>query len=317
MRQADGRAEDAAEAGSDAAGAGSGAAGAGSGAADAGFDAADAEAQVMPDPADRSAEAADADDRVATDAEVAAYWDGQYRAGGELWGGTPSELAAAAVERVRQLGSGVTGLTLLDLGCGYGRDDVALWRSLGLAIVGLDGAARAIEMARAALPAGARIDYRCADFVDAARADSGLWEDPVDVPSDGLAKTLSRGPGSVRTARTRFDVVYSSNVYQLLGPPARAAFRAAVCDLLAPGGLFFMSTLSADDPQHAGQGRPVPGEPDSFVERRYLHLCRREELAADFDFLALERLDKLAYVEERPGGEPHHHVSWLLVGRGS
>jgi hypothetical protein len=59
----------------------------------------------------------------------------------------------------------------------------------------------------------------------------------------------------------------------------------------------------------------VPGEPDSFVERRYLHLCRRAELAGEFDFLTLERFEELAYVEERPGGESHHHVSWLLVGR--
>ena len=264
-------------------------------AADAGSDVPDVPAAALDAP-----DAAAHDVRCeAIDADVAAYWDGQYRAGGELWGEIPSELAVAAVERLRQLGPDAAGLTLLDLGCGYGRDDVALWRALGLAIVGVDGAQRAVEMARAALPIGARIDYRCVDFANSARADSGLWG----------------GPASARTARTRFDVVYSSNVYQLLGPPARAAFRAAVGDLLAPGGLFFMSTLSAVDPQHAGQGQPVPGEPDSFVERRYLHLCRREELAGDFDFLALERLDELAYVEERPGGEPHHHVSWLLVGR--
>jgi SAM-dependent methyltransferase len=235
--------------------------------------------------ADGHADACGAADDVA-DADVAAYWDGQYRAGGALWGETPSELAVVAVERLRQLGPAAADLTLLDLGCGYGRDDVALWRALGLAIVGIDGAQRAVEMARAALPAGARSDYRRGDLTDAAQA-----------------------------VGTRFDVVYSSNVYQLLGPPARAAFRAAVRDLLAPGGLFFMSTLSAVDPQHAGHGRPVPGEPDSFVERRYLHLCRREELAGDFGFLALERLDELAYVEERPGGKPHQHVSWLLVGR--
>ena len=261
-------------------------------AADAGSDVPDVPAAALDAP-----DAAAHDVRCeAIDADVAAYWDGQYRAGGELWGEIPSELAVAAVERLRQLGPDAAGLTLLDLGCGYGRDDVALWRALGLAIVGVDGAQRAVEMARAALPIGARIDYRCVDFANSARADSGLWG----------------GPASARTARTRFDVVYSSNVYQLLGPPARAAFRAAVGDLLAPGGLFFMSTLSAVDPQHAGQGQPVPGEPDSL---RYLHLCRREELAGDFDFLALERLDELAYVEERPGGEPHHHVSWLLVGR--
>ena len=240
-----------------------------------------------------------ADPDTARDPGVTAYWDSQYQAGGELWGEAPSELVAVAVERLRRLGAAAAKLTLVDLGCGYGRDDVALWRALGLAIVGVDGAARAIEMARGVLPAGARIEYGCADFVDSARADGLLWQ----------------GDGDARVAGARFDVVYASNVYQLLDPPARAVFRAAVRDLLAPGGLFFMSTLSARDPQHAGRGRPVPGEPDSFVERRYLHLCRRAELADEFGFLALERLDEVAYAEERPGGAPHHHVSWLLVGR--
>ena len=48
----------------------------------------------------------------------------------------------------------------------------------------------------------------------------------------------------------------------------------------------------------------MPGEPGSFVERRYLHLCRRDELAADFGFLRLERLDEIAYLEQRPRGAP-------------
>ncbi|MGZ4198800.1 MAG: SAM-dependent methyltransferase, partial [Thermoleophilia bacterium] len=78
--------------------------------------------------------------------DVAAFWDGRYRAGGELWGDTPSELAAVAVERLGALGPAAARLTLLDLGCGYGRDAVALWRALGRAVVGLDGGARAIEM---------------------------------------------------------------------------------------------------------------------------------------------------------------------------
>jgi SAM-dependent methyltransferase len=196
--------------------------------------------------------------------DTAAHWDGLYRAGGEIWGGTPSELVAVAVERLRTRGPAAANLTLLDLGCGYGRDAVALWHALGLAIVGVDGAAR------------------CA------------------------------GAG-----RPRFDAVYCSNVYQLLGPAERAALRVTVRDQLAPGGLFFLSTLSTRDPQHAGKGRPVRGEPGSFVERTYLHLCHRAELAGDFDFLRLERLDEIAYREERLAGAPHDHVSWVVVGRAS
>ena len=210
----------------------------------------------------------------ATGHDTAAYWDGRYRADGAIWGETPSELAAVAIERLRALGPKAVGLSLLDLGCGYGRDALALWRALGMAVVGVDGAAR--------------IEYRCLGLAEMGGADVGL---------------------------ARFDVVYCSNVYQILEPAARAVLRAAVRDRLASGGLLFLSTLSARDPQHAGKGRAVPGEPGSFVEQTYLHLCRREELAADFGFLELERLDEVAYLEERPVGAPHDHVSWVVVGR--
>ena len=57
------------------------------------------------------------------------------------------------------------------------------------------------------------------------------------------------------------------------------------------------------------------GEPGSFVEQTYLHLCGRDELAGDFSFLELERLEEIAYLEERPHGAPHDHVSWVVVGR--
>ena len=29
----------------------------------------------------------------------------------------------------------------------------------------------------------------------------------------------------------------------------------------------------------------------------------------------LERLDEIGYLEERPRGAPHDHVSWVVVGR--
>ncbi len=225
--------------------------------------------------------------------DPAAYWDGRYRADGEIWGEAPSELVAVAAERLRTLGPAVTDLTLLDLGCGYGRDAVALWRALGLSVTGVDGAARAIEMARAALPAGARIEYRRGGFADSDRGQAGAGE------SEGAL----------------FDVVFCSNVYQVLEPAGRAALRATVRRRLASGGLFFLSTLSTRDPEHAGKGRPVPGDPGSFEGRTYLHLCGRDELAADFGFLRLERLDEIAYLEERPRGAPHDHVSWVLIGR--
>jgi len=230
-------------------------------------------------------------ERVDHSGDVPAYWDERYAEGGRLWGERPSELAAVAVRRLRELGPAAARLRLLDLGCGYGRDAVALWRELGLSVTGVDGAARGQAVARPALPPAAarRGAYRVAPFGDLTRG----ADDP---------------------AHERFDAVYSSNVYQLLDAAGRAAFRAAVRDSVAPGGLVFVSTLSIGDPEHAGRGRPVAGDPGSFVEHTYLHFCTGDELRRDFGFLRLERVEEVAYLEERPDAPPHDHVSWLVVG---
>ena len=91
-------------------------------------------------------------------------------------------------------------------------------------------------------------------------------------------------------SRAAFDVVFVSNLYQLLRPPERAGLRSTLGALLAPAGLLFLSTLSTNDPQHYGEGEPVPGERDSFTRPVYLHFCREEELREDFSFLSVEGL---------------------------
>ena len=125
------------------------------------------------------------------------------------------------------------------------------------------------------------------------------------------------GPPPAARQPERFDVVYCSNVYHLLDPGGRAALRATVGGRLVPRRpvLHEHPVAPRRDPRHAGHGRPVPGEPGSWVEQTYLHLCRRDELERDFGFLRLERLDEIAYLEPRPEGAPHDHVSWIVVGR--
>ena len=83
---------------------------------------------------------------------------------------------------------------------------------------------------------------------------------------------------------------------------------------LKPGGLLFLSTLSVRDPEHYGKGSPVPGEPNSFVDKVYLHLFAREELMHDFGFLEIKELYEHEYAEPRATGEAHHHILWILNG---
>ena len=54
------------------------------------------------------------------------HWDEVYASGARPWGDSPSELAQLVVARLRRpsRGSGDSqpAFTLLDVGCGYGRD---------------------------------------------------------------------------------------------------------------------------------------------------------------------------------------------------
>ena len=54
-----------------------------------------------------------------------------------------------------------------------------------------------------------------------------------------------------------FDVVFTCNVYHLLGPIGRREFAAALAAVTRPGGLLFLSTMSPRDPQHYAVGEPV------------------------------------------------------------
>lgn len=215
------------------------------------------------------------------------HWEEEYKAKERLWGEQPSELARAAVDYVQKTGANTKTLSILDIGCGYGRDALYYSENLDCGVLGIDLAAKGIEIARTT--ASERkiesIHFECRDFKD------------------------FREGG--------YDVVCASNLYQLLRPEQRRELRETVDASLKPGGLFFLSTLSTIDPEHFGIGDPIPGEADSysFQHKVYLHFCTEEELRADFAFLELAKLYEHEYDEPRATGEVHHHVSWILIGK--
>ncbi|HEY5388808.1 MAG TPA: class I SAM-dependent methyltransferase [Thermoleophilia bacterium] len=223
---------------------------------------------------------------------AARYWEKRYATDGRLWGDGPSELARLAVARLRSSGGAVRGadeppLTVIDVGCGYGRDSRYLAAELGCRVLGLDPAPAAVAAARKARRPGLDVDYLAGDaasFADAAQAG-------------------------------RFDVAFACNVYHLLSPGGRREFAAALAALVRPGGLLFLSTLSPRDPQHYAVGDPVLGEERSWVEQVYLHFCTAAELAADFSAFTVLDLEERSYDEHNANGVVHRHASWFLEGR--
>jgi SAM-dependent methyltransferase len=209
-------------------------------------------------------------------------WEQTYSQEGKRWGDEPGELARMAVARLTEEPAGARHLRILDVGCGYGRDSAYLARELGAAVVGIDPAAKAIELARGLAPPDLALDYRRA-----------VINDMVDGP---------------------FDVVFTANTYHVLRPPARLALAGRVPDLLPPGGIFFLSTLAVGDPQHYGRGLPVAGDEESWLDgETYLHFSSEVALGREFGALHVDQLVRHEFDEPHAGATTHRHVHWLLV----
>jgi tellurite methyltransferase len=211
-------------------------------------------------------------------------WEQTYSREGKRWGDEPGELARVAVARLKTEAAGTRPLRVLDVGCGYGRDSVYMARELGAAVVGIDPAERAIELARGLAPAGLSLEYRQA-----------VIDDVADGP---------------------FDAVFAANTYHVLRPPARLALAGRAPDLLLPGGLFFLSTLAVGDPQHYERGRPVAGDDESWLDgETYLHFSSSDALRREFGALRVQRLERHEFTEPHAGGTEHRHVHWLMVAQ--
>jgi len=211
-------------------------------------------------------------------------WDNIYRNQQQVWGDRPSALAAFARHYLQSNKSPDKTIGIMDIGCGYGRDAIYLARNINCHIFGIDNSGEAIEMARKALTADleSRVTFQCCDF-----------------------RQIPEG---------KFDTVFASNFYHLLVKEQRQVFRNTIKKRLKPSGMLFISTLSPNDPEHFGKGKPVEDEKNSFYDQRYLHFCTREELEKDFGFLTIKELSEHEYYEPRSNGEVHHHFIWMLVG---
>jgi len=213
-------------------------------------------------------------------------WDNDYRSYRHVWGDAPSELASFAVDYLHQARQNMKEASILDIGCGYGRDALYLSQHIDCRILGIDSSKEAIELALHNLSdsSAREIKFRCCDFTRLGQSGD------------------------------KYDVVFISNLYQLLKAPQRIKLQEVVRRVLQPGGLLFLSTLSVNDPEHHGKGTSIAGEVNSYLDGKYLHFCTREELESDFSYLSIKKLLEHEYREPRANGETHHHISWLLAG---
>jgi SAM-dependent methyltransferase len=223
---------------------------------------------------------------------AARYWEKRYTVEGRLWGDGPSELARLAVARLRPAVADARDpegppLTVIDVGCGYGRDSRYLAAELRCRVLGLDPSPAAVAAARKARRPGEDVEYEVGDVASLAEAGARAG---------------------------RFDVAFAGNVYHLLSPGGRREFAAALATLVRPGGLLFLSTLSPRDPQHYAVGDPVLGEERSWVDHVYLHFCTADELEGAFSAFQVLDLEERSYKEHNVNDVVHWHASWFLEG---
>jgi len=212
-------------------------------------------------------------------------WDDEYAGNRKIWGDVPSELAIIMVDYLRKNNIGQRRLMVLDIGCGYGRDEIYLSKHLNCAIKAIDSSQKAIFTAQNAVSEFkmGNVDFVICDFTE-------LAED-------------------------KYDVVFISNLYHSLKEHGRKGLRNKIKNLLRPDSMLFLNALSINDPEEYGKGAVVENDPHSFQGKKYLHFCTSEELRGDFDFLSMRELYEHKYDEPHNQGKTHHHISWILIGQ--
>jgi len=195
----------------------------------------------------------------------------------------PSELGLAAVEYLKNNRPGAEKLSILDIGCGNGRDAFYLMNNLDCDVLGIDISreATAIAKSRAVEAQNARVRFQCRSYTE-----------------------LKAG---------KYDVVLCASVYHFLNREAREQFREVVKRSLKPGGTLFLSTLSVNDSEYYGKGTPVKGEVNSFRDDVYVHFSTREELIQDFDFVDAVELYEHDDYDPRVKG-PVNYIPWIMIG---
>ncbi|MBU4374533.1 MAG: class I SAM-dependent methyltransferase [Euryarchaeota archaeon] len=193
------------------------------------------------------------------------FWNNEYKNNERVWGERPSELAIVAARYLQKYESTKERLSILDIGCGYGRDVLYFSKHLRCIILGIDNSEKAIDMARNTYHKilNENIKFHCCDFAE-------LSED-------------------------RYDVIFIANLYHLLRPAEGERLIKKIKKVLRPGGLLFLNVLSINDLEEYGKGIPVQDESHSFQKDKYLHFFTQEELEEDFNFLSIKELCEHKY----------------------
>lgn len=157
---------------------------------------------------------------------MSSFFDRMYEETPPWETGSPQPAIAALVHE------GAVRGRVLDIGCGTG-ENALLAASRGLEVVGVDGASRAIESARAkASERGVEARF--------------LVGDALDLPASALGG--------------RFDTVIDSGLFHTFSDDARVAYLRSLSSVLVPGASLFVLCFSDAEPNWGGPRRVTRDE---------------------------------------------------------
>jgi SAM-dependent methyltransferase len=213
--------------------------------------------------------------------EAAAFWEARY-ARALLYGTEPTSVARDIVRLFRR--ERVS--TLLDAGCGSGRDALHYARE-GFIVTALDLSANALRHAQdRAERSGLSLRFVAGDLLAA------------DLPPNG------------------FDAAVAVHLIHLQPEPVRRAMVNRLWSVTRDGGLIALANYATEETGFA-DWEPYP-EPNTRMDPKgkLVHFFDAEDMAAllppdRFDLLRCEVVD----LAENPDGGPVTHREWLAIAR--
>lgn len=203
------------------------------------------------------------------------YWDGRYRAGGKIWGDTPSITASHACRVFLSMGV----KSVLVPGIGYGRN-ARVFLEAGMAVSGIEVSREAVRILGNDFPG-----VRCSEG------------SALDVPFGGP-----------------YDAVYCLNVLHFFRLEGRRAFLGKCLAALREGGPAFFAVLSEKDPGYGRGAEIEPGTFESKPGRP-VHYFTGEDVQSHFGGFEVIGSGLVEDSEDHGEEGPHVHVLRYVLAR--
>lgn len=205
------------------------------------------------------------------------FWTKRYANEGKVWGDTPT----GGVKLFKPILKKKKVQSVLDLGCGYGRDSLFLVKN-GFWVTGVDSSPKAIELAEELIEAELNVKF-----------------------FEGNASQLSFPPKT-------FDAVWSANLVHLYKEEERAKLVQEIRKVLVNKGILGLYVCSVNDPKY-GEGKEI--EHNTFIPEGHhaLHFFDVQELKSLLDDFGVIALKELKEHEIHSNGNEHDHAMWFVA----